>query len=75
MPHKQMMPFGEAVSLLEHYGIVLPPFRLVGSPEEAVKAAVLVGFPVALKAISPDLSHKSDMGLVRLGLEFAGISW
>jgi acetyltransferase len=38
------------------------------SPSEAVKGARRVGFPVAMKILSPDIPHKTDVGGVRLGL-------
>jgi acyl-CoA synthetase (NDP forming) len=41
---------------------------LVGSAEEAAKAAADIGFPVVMKLASPDFPHKSDVGLVRLGI-------
>ncbi|NPV72494.1 MAG: hypothetical protein HPY89_01595 [Pelotomaculum sp.] len=37
--------------------------------EEAVKAALEIGLPVAMKLNSPDVSHKSDIGGVRLNLK------
>ena len=40
----------------------------VQTADEAVAAARRLGYPVVLKALSPDFSHKSDAGLVRLNL-------
>ncbi|MEI8324742.1 MAG: GNAT family N-acetyltransferase, partial [Betaproteobacteria bacterium] len=46
--------------------------RSVGSdPQAAVQAAMALGFPVALKILSPDISHKSDVGGVALDLDTA----
>jgi hypothetical protein len=39
---------------------------------QAVEAADAIGYPVAIKTASPDVSHKSDVGGVRLGLPDAG---
>ncbi|HEU4777218.1 MAG TPA: GNAT family N-acetyltransferase, partial [Telluria sp.] len=39
--------------------------------EEAVAAAVDIGFPVAIKVLSPDITHKSDVGGVALDLDSA----
>ena len=64
-----MMGYLETTTLMQKYNIPLPPFQLVQAAAEAVTAAKAVGFPVTLKAVSPDLSHKSDRGLVKLGLE------
>jgi hypothetical protein len=41
------------------------------TPEDAGAAAERVGFPVALKIVSPDISHKTEVGGVRLGLTSA----
>lgn len=67
----KMMGYLETAVLLQKHNIPLPPFQLVQTADEAVAAAESLGFPVALKAVSPDLSHKSDRGLVKLGLETA----
>jgi acetyltransferase len=56
----------EARELLSCYGIPLPPAVLAKSPDEAVAAAASVGFPVALKIVSPDILHKSDAGGILL---------
>ena len=53
---------------LAEYGIVSPRYRYATSPEEAVQAAREIGYPVALKAIAPQIVHKSELGAVRLGL-------
>jgi len=45
--------------------------RLAQTATEAAQAAETLGFPVALKALSPELTHKSDAGLVRLNLSTA----
>ena len=42
--------------------------RLARSPEEAVAAARALGWPVVLKAESPTILHKSELGVVKLGL-------
>jgi succinyl-CoA synthetase beta subunit len=67
----KMMGYVETAVLLQQYDITLPPYRLVANAIEAVAAADALGYPVAIKAVSPDLSHKSDRGLVKLGLETA----
>ena len=61
----------ESKALLAAYGIPLPPEELASSPEDAVSAAVRIGFPVVLKAVSAAVPHKSDAGLVVLGLTAA----
>ncbi len=55
--------------LLATYGIEAPREESAPSEEAAVAAAARIGYPVALKAISADLPHKSDVGGVALGLK------
>ena len=65
---------GEALSewrskqLLKAYGIKTSKDELCTSAKEAVKAANAIGFPVVMKVASPDLLHKSDAGLVKVGV-------
>ena len=49
-------------------GIPAPAGHLVTSAEEAVVAATDVGYPVVVKGLVPGELHKSERGLVRLGL-------
>ncbi|NJD32160.1 MAG: bifunctional acetate--CoA ligase family protein/GNAT family N-acetyltransferase [Gammaproteobacteria bacterium] len=58
----------ESKSVLAAFGI--PVLRSVPahSASEAVKVAKQAGFPVAMKILSPDIPHKTDVGGVRLGL-------
>ncbi|MBN2033545.1 MAG: acetate--CoA ligase family protein [Deltaproteobacteria bacterium] len=58
----------ESRELLKNYGMVLPEAELARSPEEAAEGAVRIGFPVAMKVISPDILHKSDAGGVKLNI-------
>ncbi|MGY0059302.1 acetate--CoA ligase family protein [Streptomyces sp. LZ34] len=60
-----------AKQLLRAYGIRVPREQLVTSAAAAVRAAGLVGYPVAMKASAPQLAHKTELGLVRLGLTSA----
>lgn len=57
-----------AFRVLDLYGIPLAKWRLAGSREEALAAAGEIGYPVVLKAVAPDLVHKSDVGAVRIDL-------
>jgi acetyltransferase len=56
------------LSLCQAYDIPIAPFEVANDPEEASKAADRLGYPVALKALSTELVHKSDVGGVALGL-------
>ena len=55
-------------SLLSSYGIEFPKVARVTTPEEAVAAAGAIGYPVVLKVASPDISHKTEVGGVEVGL-------
>ena len=58
----------DAKQLLAAYGIVTPNEWLVTSHDAAVKAADEIGYPVVLKGCGPKLTHKSELGVVRVGL-------
>jgi acetyltransferase len=60
-----------ALSLLEAYGIPAVPSRSAADADEAVEAAEALGFPVVLKVMAPEISHKSDVGGVIVGLQSA----
>lgn len=61
-----------ALQVLEAYGFPTLPWSVAHDPEEAVAAAHKIGFPVALKIISPDIVHKFDVGGVQLNLQSDG---
>jgi acetyl coenzyme A synthetase (ADP forming)-like protein len=58
----------EVAELLSCYGLPLIEQRIVTNVEEAGAAAEQIGGEVALKAIAPDLLHKTEAGAVRLHL-------
>jgi len=58
----------QARDLLESWRIPVVPAIVVTTPGEAAAAARGLGEPVAVKVISPDILHKSDIGGVRLGV-------
>jgi acetyl coenzyme A synthetase (ADP forming)-like protein len=55
-------------NILQAYGFRIPEGYLATSVEEAVEVADRIGFPVAMKIVSPDIVHKSDLGGVRLNI-------
>jgi acetyl coenzyme A synthetase (ADP forming)-like protein len=61
----------EALRLLAAWGITTPAARLAHTASEAAAAAEAVGLPVALKLASATITHKSDVGGVRLDLRDA----
>jgi acyl-CoA synthetase (NDP forming) len=63
-----VVPEYRAKELLASRGLQMPPGRLVKSLEEALKAADDLGFPLALKAQSSALPHKSEAGAVALDI-------
>jgi len=61
----------ESRGVLEAYGIHVTQARVAGTPAAAGAAAQHLNGPVALKILSRDITHKSDVGGVRLGLSGA----
>src|SRR6202035_698825 len=58
----------ESKQLIRAYGIPTPTEIAVQSPDDAVKAARQIGYPVVLKGVAAKLLHKSDAGAVALHL-------
>jgi acetyltransferase len=58
----------EVADVLAAYGIPCPAYRLAADPGDAARQASAIGGKVALKIRSPDITHKSDVGGVALGL-------
>ena len=61
----------QAKSVLSAYGIPVVETRIASTADAAAAIARDIGFPVALKILSPDIAHKSDAGGVALNLESA----
>jgi 3-hydroxypropionyl-CoA synthetase (ADP-forming) len=55
-------------SILKSYGVKVPPYALVRSSKEAVKAAKKIGYPLVMKIVSPQILHKTDVGGVKVGI-------
>lgn len=58
----------EAKGLLEAYGVETPRYALALDCEGALEAAGRIGYPVVLKILSPQVTHRSDIGGVLVGL-------
>ena len=65
---REWLDAGEVQALLEAYAIPTLPSRIARDAQEAAVLATELGFPVALKIVSPQIIHKSDVGGVALGL-------
>lgn len=59
----------EAMRMLSAYGIPVVDSFAAADAEEAVRLASQMGFPVALKVVSADIAHRSEVGGVMLNLE------
>jgi acetyltransferase len=65
---KRDLLLSEALEVLEHYGIPSVRSVVAQTVEEAQEAAEDIGYPVAIKIIAEQISHKSDVGGVQLNL-------
>jgi acyl-CoA synthetase (NDP forming) len=65
------LPPHEVLALLECWGLPAPPWSSASSADEAVAAAEEIGYPIVVKAISPTVLHKSDVGGVALDVRNA----
>jgi acetyltransferase len=66
---RAMLSEPEAKEVLACYGIPVVQTAIADRVEAAVLLAGRIGYPVALKILSPDITHKSDVGGVVLDLE------
>jgi hypothetical protein len=58
----------DAKRLLEEFGVPVTREQRVATIEQATRAARALGYPVVLKALSDDIPHKTELGLVAVGL-------
>lgn len=58
----------EALALLKAYGVPVIDARVAATPDAAANEAARLGGAVALKILSPDISHKTDVGGVVTGV-------
>lgn len=59
------------MDILKAYDIPVVDARIAKTLPDAVKAAEDMGYPIVMKILSPDISHKSDVGGIRLNLKHA----
>jgi acetyltransferase len=69
--HRKVLSEMESKALLSAFNIPVARTMVAHSPAEALLIAQQLGFPVAMKVNSPDISHKSDAGGVMLNLRNA----
>ncbi len=65
---KKLLPPSESLELLSSFGFPCCEYRVADTPGKVAHAAYEIGFPVALKINSSIISHKSDLGCVKLGI-------
>ena len=58
----------ESKQVLAAAGVPVAEARLAGTADDAVNAADAVGYPVVMKIVSPEITHKSDVGGVKVGI-------
>ncbi len=66
--HRNLLSGAETRAVMHAFGIPITQAIEVNNPTQAMVAAESIGFPVSLKINSPDLTHKSDVGGVKLNL-------
>jgi acetyltransferase len=62
------LPPAESLAFLAKAGVPVTAFATAADEDEALAAARKIGFPVAMKLNSPDVTHKSDVGGVVLNV-------
>jgi acyl-CoA synthetase (NDP forming) len=68
-PGRRTVNEHDAKRLLAAYGLPVAREQRVATLAEAAQAARALGYPVALKALSDDIAHKTELGLVAVGIE------
>ncbi len=71
-PRTRTLSEAESAALVARHGVPVAPSALAGDPDAAVEAAERLGYPVVAKLCGPSIAHKTERGLVRLGLADAG---
>jgi len=59
----------ESKKILSVYGIPITREKLAKDLDESIKFAEEIGYPVVLKIVSPDITHKTDLGGVKIGIK------
>ncbi len=69
MGEKRDLLLPEAIEVLQACGISVADYQMVHRKEDLGQAIEKIGFPAAMKAVSPEISHKSDVGGVVLHID------
>ncbi|MGZ4785617.1 MAG: acetate--CoA ligase family protein [Acidimicrobiales bacterium] len=67
-PGTQTLSEAESKALLAQHGVPMPPERVAADAASAADAADAIGYPVVAKLCGNGIAHKTERGLVRLGL-------
>jgi len=59
---RRMLSEAEGYELLKNFGVPVPSFTVVRTRDEVAQVADNTGYPLVMKVISPQISHKSDAG-------------
>lgn len=65
----EQLEISKTIKLLEKSKLNFVRSKIVNTPEDAVKAAKELKFPVAIKLLSKDILHKSDKGFVEISIQ------
>lgn len=63
------MSYEQGAEILSHYGIPVAKGHIAKSSKEAAEISRRIGYPVALKVLSPQVSHKTDAKALKLGIK------
>jgi acetyl-CoA synthetase (ADP-forming) len=58
----------DALRVLQAYGVPVTPWEFIRGADEAARAAEAIGYPLAIKIVSPQIVHKTELGAVVLGI-------
>lgn len=67
----KMLPESDALEVLKCYGLPTLESKLIKTEKELVERADKIGYPVAMKVVSPDIAHKTEFGGIVLNIENA----
>jgi len=66
--NRKTLTVDEALKVIESYGIPVCPYQMVKSSTELPQAAARLGYPVVMKLVSKDVTHKTELGGVILDI-------